>query len=286
MTTVSVLVGDCRDVLATLPAQSVQTCVTSPPYFGLRDYGHDGQIGIEPTPDEFVTALVEVFREVRRVLRDDGTLWLNLGDSYGSAKQLLGLPWRVALAFQADGWILRSEVIWHKTNAMPEGNVPDRPTRRHEHIFLLAQSAAYFYDSDSVREGNAPSAIARRGLTKRPSKKQRAYAEAGAWVSPLSEESQYGVGGRQLGTVWPVGTQPFSGAHFATFPPKLIEPCILAGSREGDTVLDPFNGAGTTGLVAQQHGRSYVGIELNPEYAQIARDRLVGVDQPLPGLAA
>lgn len=304
----SVVEGDCRDTLRTLDAGSVQTCVTSPPYFGLRDYGHDGQIGLEPTPDEFVAALVEVFRDVRRVLRDDGTVWLNLGDSYASApkgnpgdkgnlnqsaprgfeqggaygkanlpgikqKDLIGIPWMVAFALRADGWYLRSEVIWAKTSCMPEA-VKDRPTKAHETIFLLSKRSRYFYDADAIREALAPATIADNRIPfSRPSNGNEGSVEIGHPI-PTPEA------GRNKRSVWTVATQPFPGAHFATFPPKLIEPCILAGSREGDVVLDPFAGAGTTGMVALRHSRSFVGCELNPEYVQIARDRIIA-DSPL-----
>lgn len=301
-----IIQGDCRDVLATLPAQSAHTCVTSPPYFGLRDYGHgQTQIGLEPTPDEFVTALVAVFREVRRVLRDDGTVWLNLGDTYaaqtgertkgnggpalvGTAQQgrsavhrprrppvgvkpkdLLGIPWLVAFALRADGWFLRSEIIWHKPNPMPE-SVTDRPTKSHEQVFLLSKSPKYFYDADAIREDATPEGIAREGRARltaydapgQPS--NRRTTSDGEWLTE----------GRNRRSVWTVATQPYAGAHFATFPPKLVEPCILAGCPEGGTVLDPFAGAGTTGIVAQRNGRSFVGIELNAEYARLARERI------------
>ena len=280
--TVTILPGDCRRVLATLPAASLQTCVTSPPYFGLRDYGADGQIGLEPTPAEYVDELVAVFREVRRVLKDDGTLWLNLGDSYAAMrdskatpdtlrgdsdgtlvkkgfaanrnpatlkaaglkhKDLIGIPWRVAFALQADGWYLRQDIIWHKPNPMPE-SVTDRCTKAHEYLFLLAKSERYYYDSDAIAE------------------------------PALNDDS------RNRRSVWTVPTKPFSGAHFATFPPDLIAPCILAGSRTGDVVLDPFGGAGTTGLVADRLGRDATLIELNPEYVGIAERRLTN-DAPL-----
>ena len=292
-------VGDCRAILATLPERSVQCVVTSPPYFGLRDYGASGQIGLEPTPDAYVAELVEVFRGVRRVLRDDGTVWLNLGDSYAGAgysnhdntggaqredggkqkhltgsglknKDLIGIPWRVAFALQADGWYLRSDIIWHKPNPMPE-SVTDRPTKSHEYIFLLTKSARYYYDLEAIRE---------------PVSENWQYA-AGAPMPELGDHrTAEGARGHQAKrvydtpkgankrTVWSVNTAPYPEAHFATYPPELIRPCILAGSREGDTILDPFNGAGTTGLVALQHHRHYIGIELNPEYAALTRDRL------------
>jgi len=320
-----VIEGDARDRLRELDAGSVQTCVTSPPYFGLRDYGHDGQIGLEPTPDEFVAALVGVFREARRVLRDDGTVWLNLGDSYAAGgpggaspastlgggggryrngskleamheagsssrrapsgtkpKDLLGIPWTVAFALRADGWYLRSDIIWHKPNPMPE-SVTDRPTKAHEYVFLLSKSARYFYDTDAVREPHTDDSL--RRVTQAQSGTKWANGGPGnhTIASDLSQACH--PSGRNRRSVWTVATQPYAGAHFATFPPKLIEPCILAGSAEGDTVLDPFNGAGTTGLVALRHGRSYVGIELNPTYAEMARQRIRD-DAPLLNVGA
>jgi site-specific DNA-methyltransferase (adenine-specific) len=307
---VTILEGDSCTVLASLPDKSVQCCVTSPPYFGLRDYGHAGQIGLEPMPDTYVAKMVALFREVRRVLKDDGTLWINLGDSYarngGSStqcgpnakvgntrtgearrmsrvpgsqpsdlggslrgfisdsppatsadypaqnsipwalkeKDLIGIAWRVALALQADGWYLRSDIIWHKPNSMPE-SVTDRPTKAHEYVFLLSKSGRYFYDAKAI-----------------------------------SETVASGVRDRNARTVWNITTQPFKGAHFATMPPELAKRCILAGSRLGDTVLDPFGGAGTTGLVADRLGRNATLIELNPTYAAIARERIVS-DSPL-----
>ena len=309
-----ILVGDCIASMRTLPERSVQTCVTSPPYFGLRDYGHDGQIGLESTPDAFVAKLVEVFREVRRVLADDGTLWLNLGDSYASTggkqveqtvrasddyvnsgqrgvdgvgsvrrppngfknKDLIGIPWRVAFALQADGWYLRQDIIWHKPNPMPE-SVRDRCTKAHEYIFLLSKSERYYFDADAIRQPAAEStrgktwderkAMGFRGDTKHPTKDA---IEAGLHI-PSFAPNPNGVNRR---SVWTVTTKPYKGAHFATFPPDLIEPCILAGSRVGDVVLDPFGGAGTTGLVSQRSGRKFVLCELNPEYARMAEDRI------------
>ena len=277
-----ILTGSCLDVLPTLPAESVHCCVTSPPYFGLRDYGADGQIGLESTPDEFVAALVQVFREVRRVLRGDGTLWLNLGDSFGPGKQLQGIPWRVAFALQADGWYLRSDIIWSKPNPMPE-SVTDRPTKAHEYLFLLTKQAKYYYDADAIREPNSELTVKVHGPGK--------YAASNGTSKPMdglkgdrrdwnrsNPESGLRNGrelnGRNRRSVWHVATQPFSGAHFATFPPKLIEPCILAGCPKGGTVLDPFSGAGTTAMVAVQHGRNAIGIELNPEYVALSEDRL------------
>ena len=371
-----ILQGDVIETLRTLPDGIVHTCVTSPPYWGLRDYGVPGQIGLESTPEEYVEKMVEVFREVRRVLRDDGTLWLNLGDSYASKpcgsigrnakvgntkkaiqrsagvsaglklKDLVGIPWRVAFALQADGWYLRSDIIWNKPNAMPE-SVKDRPTKAHEYIFLLAKSPRYYYDADAIREPVSDEVM----------KRYKREKEKGM-NNPLNHKykdkptvsdgfrSQYGARaylekGRNKRTVWSIPTKPFKGAHFAVFPPDLIEPCILAGSpekacphcgapwvrmtergepikmahsnkihkaqgRHGKTsvfntgyiierittgwkptcqcegndgsgrgiVLDPFFGSGTTGVVAEKHGRQWIGIELNPEYVEIAKKRL------------
>ena len=295
--------GDCLDVLRSMPDESVQTCVTSPPYFGLRDYGVDGQIGLEPTPAEFVATLVEVFREVRRVLRDDGTLWLNLGDSYNAhpgqrkttdkagakqqtnagspaapsrhvadckPKDLIGIPWLVAFALRADGWYLRQDIIWHKPNPMPE-SVTDRCTKAHEYIFLLTKGPRYYFDHEAIKEravGGVP------GNTK-PTKGGRAYADGEAKHRTAANLHKMGpVERRSRRSVWTVATKPFKGAHFATFPPDLIEPCILAGSKPGDMVMDPFGGAGTTGLVSARHGRRCTLIELNPEYADIACRRI------------
>ncbi|OJT96811.1 MAG: site-specific DNA-methyltransferase [Rhizobium sp. 63-7] len=283
--------------------QSVHCCVTSPPYFGLRDYGVDGQLGLEATPDEFVEAMVAVFREVRRVLRDDGTLWLNLGDSYAAnrsyqvpstkggqkhgpgqsaggkasvipdglkPKDLIGIPWRVAFALQADGWYLRQDIIWHKPNPMPE-SVRDRCTKAHEYIFMFSKSPRYYFDSDAIKEPAVSDHKSGNGF-KRDARKSYQNADG----TPRGNDEQWtGVGGlRNRRSVWTVTTKPFKGAHFATFPPDLIEPCILAGCPEGGTVLDPFGGAGTTGLVAQAHGRNAILLELNPEYAAMARERI------------
>jgi DNA modification methylase len=371
-----IIEGDCRDTLASLDAGSVQTCVTSPPFFGLRDYGTgrwdggdpacdhrkknpavdarastlgpnrtglaesntayqhgkaftdacgkcgarrvDRQIGLEPTPDEFVAALVGVFREVRRVLADDGTVWLNLGDSYAShdpggrrpgeflnpggrqpmnegaqarnragtyrpngvkAKDLIGIPWMVAFALRADGWFLRSDIIWAKPNPMPE-SVTDRPTKAHEYLFLLSKSARYFYDAAAIRE-DASSHLRQNSL--RDDWGPKAEQIDRTWHGPPKD--RYDEPNRNKRSVWTVATQPFPGAHFATFPPKLIEPCILAGCPEGGMVLDPFAGAGTTGMVALRHGRSFVGCELSPEYVRLARDRIIA-DSPLLNTAA
>lgn len=253
--------GDALSILRRLPDESVQCAVTSPPYWGLRDYNSADQIGLEPTLPQFLNRLTAVFREVRRVLKADGVLWLNIGDGYTSGnrrwrapdkknparamdvrpdtpdglkpKDLMGIPWRLAFALQDDGWYLRSDIIWNKPNAMPE-SVKDRPTRSHEYVFMLSKSERYYYNNDAIRDPN----------------------------------------GRNRRSVWDVHTQPFSGAHFATFPPQLIEPCVVSSTRKGDIILDPFFGSGTVGLVADQLGRRYAGIEINPSYALLAARRL------------
>jgi DNA modification methylase len=284
-----VFFGDCRDNLRQMAAAgvTVQMCVTSPPYFGLRDYGHEGQLGLEQTPGDYVAAMVEVFRAVRDVLADDGTLWLNIGDSYAGSmggsfksdeawqafidrakekdylpgvrartpyqrtrmqvegckpKDLIGIPWMLAFALRSDGWYLRQEVIWDKPNAIPEP-VKDRPTRSHETLFLLSKRRAYYYDHEAIKEP--------------------------------SEHNTSGKRNRR--SVWTIPKQNFKGAHFAVFPPALVEPCILAGSRPGDIVLDPFMGSGTTAAVAVQHGRQYIGCELNQEYAPLQAERIGAV---------
>lgn len=300
----NVIQGDCVETLRGMADQSVHCCVTSPPYFGLRDYGHDGQIGLEPTPDQFVAKLVEVFREVRRVLRDDGTLWLNLGDSYaanrgyqvpstkggpkhsdsqsaggkGSSvpdglkpKDLIGIPWRVAFALQADGWYLRQDIIWHKPNPMPE-SVRDRCTKAHEYVFLLSKSERYYFDAEAMQE----EATGRPPGNKKPTKGGRVYQEAEG-EHHRTAANLHNIGARETRnrrSVWTVTTKPYKGAHFATFPPDLIEPCVLAGCTVGGTVLDPFGGAGTTGLVASRHQRNAILCELNPAYVEIARKRI------------
>lgn len=336
--TVRIVIGDCREKLRDLADESVHTCVTSPPYFGLRDYGVEGQIGLEDSLEAFIAAMVSVFREVRRVLRPDGTLWLNLGDSYAGSwgaqgkretpgeisrnsvrnhpkrarhtgtiktaglkpKDLMGVPWRVAFALQADGWWLRQDIIWHKPNPMPE-SIKDRCTKAHEYVFLLSKSERYFFDAEAISEPASPDAHARyargrssehkwadRGpggqtiaksfehmATKVRSPKTLAAAKGSR--NNLSFVASIGSGivdRRNKRSVWPVPTEAFPEAHFATYPPALIEPCILAGSPTGGCVLDPFGGAGTTGLVAAKHGRDAILIELNPEYADIADRRL------------
>jgi DNA modification methylase len=272
-----ILTGDALEQLATLPDGSARCCVTSPPYYGLRDYGHDRQIGLEATPDDYVARMVAVFREVRRVLTDDGTVWINLGDSYGQ-KQLQGMPWRVAFALQSDGWYLRQDIIWHKPNPMPE-SVTDRCTKAHEYVFLLSKSARYFWDASAMQEASfgrwnaAKSTLAANGEKNIHLNKTGQRRTAGADTFHRDEERT----GRNRRSVWTVTTKPYSGAHFAVMPPELVEPCILAGSAPGDTVLDPFTGSGTTGAVALAHGRSFVGTELNPAYVALAHARIRNV---------
>jgi len=344
---VEIRIGDSRELLRAMPAGSVNCCVTSPPYFGLRDYGVEGQMGLEQTPDEYVAGMVALFAEVRRVLRDDGTLWLNLGDSYWSStatqgrnenksvgaispggvgdkllcgsttykrsapglkpKDLIGIPWRVAFALQADGWYLRQDIIWSKPNPMPE-SVRDRCTKAHEYIFLFSKSPRYHFDAEAIKEPVAPSSIARLSQPNLESQ-EGSYRVPGKTNGPMKAVGRGGKnafrgqghmrdgGGpanrdgrdmKDIGTadtrnkrsVWTVTTKPFKGAHFATFPPDLIEPCILAGCPPEGTVLDPFGGAGTTGLVAQAHGRSAILLELNPEYAAMARQRIDAPPKP------
>lgn len=296
-------IGDCLQSLKAMPDQSVHCCVTSPPYFGLRDYGVDGQIGLEPTPDEFVQAIVTVFREVRRVLRDDGTLWLNLGDSYASKpngplgagghkaqaphvavrtaharrssqipgglkhKDLIGIPWRVAFALQADGWYLRQDIIWHKPNPMPE-SVRDRCTKAHEYVFLLSKAPKYHFDWEAMREDAVKGASGSTFNSGKTAEHQ---------LGRSSDKERIDDGKRNRRSVWSIATKPYKGAHFATFPPDLIEPCILAGCPAGGTVLDPFGGSGTTAGVALAHDRRAVLCELNPEYAELVPARIASI---------
>jgi len=329
MSDVQILNGDCREILPALPEKSVHCCVTSPPYFGLRDYGVEGQIGLEKTPRQFIREMVKVFREVRRVLRDDGTLWLNMGDSYsarfsgnngytdgrtnrserrgpgiaGREKNILGMPWRVALALQADGWYLRQDIIWSKPNPMPE-SVRDRCTKSHEYIFLMSKKAKYFYDFEAIKEPASGTAHARRSY-KTPDGWDTSKGEGGhgqfhkdgrekgkvPGCHPKSAPAGSGikanesfsaavvdlVNERNKRSVWTVATQAYSEAHFATFPEKLIEPCILAGCPEGGIVLDPFGGSGTTGRVAIKHRRKAILIELNEDYIPLQVKRLSSV---------
>lgn len=311
-----VIVGDARQSLVGIAPGSVQTCVTSPPYFGLRSYlpaGHPDkakEIGLEQTPEQFIAGLVEVFRAVRDVLADDGTLWVNIGDSYASRpngpkastytslhadgstkyrdqhaqrstgapeglkhKDLIGIPWMLAFALRADGWYLRQDIIWHKPNPMPE-SVRDRCTKAHEYVFLLSKSGRYYFDSEAMREPsvwgreNKPEWNAARASTNAKKHSTNRNGQSAGFANWSPEQ------GRNKRSVWTVATRPYKGAHFATFPPALIEPCILAGSRPGDLVLDPFNGSGTTGQVALENGRRYLGVELNADYLDLTRQRL------------
>ncbi|WP_445286562.1 DNA-methyltransferase [Variovorax atrisoli] len=329
--------GDCLQTMRRMPDAIVHTCVTSPPYFGLRDYGHAGQIGLEETPAAFVAKLVEVFREVRRLLRDDGTLWLNLGDSYAGSwgaqgrsggntdgkhsynkslsatqikahprrthhtgsiplgsglkpKDLFGIPWRVAFALQEDGWYLRQDIIWHKPNPMPE-SVLDRCTKAHEYIFLLSKSPSYYCDMGAIAERASGLAEAPRNRWDRadyevPGQKPQKRASRSGNVERKPRPGVPGDSRHQQGSVpwegatrnkrsvWTVATTPYKGAHFATFPTELIEPCVLAGAPAGGVVLDPFFGSGTTGQVAQNLGRAFVGCEINPAYESLQAERL------------
>lgn len=268
-----ILLGDAAEQLRTLDAESVHCCITSPPYFNLRDYETPGQIGRESTPEEYISRLVEVFRETRRVLRPDGTLWLNIGDSYQN-KNLIGIPWMLAFALQDDGWHLRQDIIWHKPNAMPE-NVRDRCTKSHEYIFLLSKSVRYHYDAAAIREKAQESSRARYNSPFNCGKKDIVGRGRGACDTPGMKKY---TGFRNKRSVWSLPTACFKGAHFAVFPEKLVEPCILAGCPEGGTVLDPFAGSGTTGVVAKRLGRNFTGIELNPEYREIALKRIYATE--------
>jgi DNA modification methylase len=317
----TLLNGDALEMLKTLPDESVHCCVTSPPYWGLRDYGVDGQLGLESTPDEYVANMVEVFREVKRVLRKDGTLWLNLGDSYATTptgsygsksglhgaqtsakykqtiqevytkksntvvsglkpKDLVGIPWRAAFALQADGWWLRSDIIWAKPNPMPE-SVQDRPTKAHEYIFLLTKSERYYYDADAIKENSVdPQGSAARY--------KYAFSGRDGLIMPDGKPQQIAPKGirefsskRNKRTVWNITTKPYKEAHFATFPPEIPEICIKAGCPEGGIVLDPFAGSGTTLWVAEQLGVDSIGIELNPEYCELIEKRMNSIELDL-----
>ena len=305
--------GDVLEQLQSFPDECIQCVVTSPPFWNLRDYGVDGQIGLEDTPEEYVDTMVSVFQEVKRVLRKDGTVWLNLGDSYSAGKMtphtgaarngrdmsamsgiirtynkpknLVGIPWRVAFALQADNWYLRQDIIWHKPNPMPE-SVTDRCTKSHEYIFLLTKSAKYFYDADAIREPlqSGPSDIKKMIENKDridakhlkddyPLHKANTRSKIGR-KRAVGTMNQEGLLGRNRRSIWKINTTPYPEAHFAVFPEKLPELCIKAGSREGDTILDPFFGAGTTGFMAQRLGRKWIGIELSEDYIKIAEKRL------------
>ena len=298
--------GDCRDTMRRWAEQGVkaQTCVTSPPYYGLRDYGHDGQIGLEETPEQYIKAMVEVFRCVWDVLEDDGTLWLNIGDSYNGSggqgtkpnimskeaaegrggkaikvdgikpKDLIGIPWMLAFALRADGWYLRQDIIWHKPNPMPE-SVQDRCTKAHEYIFLLSKSQKYYYDIEPIREPIKDSCDA----TIRAIARTRAGPVDIGNGAEMVERKYDEVKGANKRSVWNVATRPYKGAHFATFPPALITPCVLAGAPAGGVVLDPFMGSGTTAAVAIAHGRNYLGCELNPAYKEL-QDERIGTPKP------
>ena len=296
--------GDCRETMRRWKEQGIkaQTCVTSPPYFGLRDYGHEGQIGLEETPDEYIKAMVEVFRCVWDVLEDDGTLWLNIGDSYMTSpagnktwsdgvgsnknyennkihsvvkkkidgvkqKDLIGIPWMMAFALRADGWYLRQDIIWHKPNPMPE-SVTDRCTKAHEYIFLMSKSQKYYYDHEAIKEPL-------KGEPETRNKNAEGYQANYAHGDRFSKgERVFGADGMaNKRSVWSVPVKPYHGAHFAVFPSDLIEPCILAGAPAGGIVLDPFMGSGTTAQVAQNLGRQYIGCELNPAYMELQNIR-------------
>ena len=309
---VTILEGDCRESMRTLPYKSINCCVTSPPYFGLRDYGVEGQLGLEQTPDQYVAELVSVFREVHRVLKDDGTVWLNIGDSYASFrdgkatpdttrgtslgtlvdtgkaknrmastfvntpikhKDLIGIPWRVAFALQADGWYLRQDIIWNKPNPMPE-SVKDRCTKSHEYIFLLSKSEKYYFDYEAIKEPATTPPVSRN-------KAAEGYQADYPHGDRFSEgERVWGADGkRNKRSVWNVPLRPYKGAHFATFPMDLIEPCILAGCPVGGTVLDPFGGAGTTAIVSNNNDRDCILCELNPEYIDLAKNRIASEEK-------
>lgn len=291
---INIRTGDCRDILKTLPNNYFNCCVTSPPYFGLRDYGVENQIGLESNIDDYINNLILVFSEIKRVLKDDGTLWLNLGDTYSGnnsrasnngragygnkregvfnnaknipPKNLIGIPWRVAFALQNDGWILRQDIIWNKPNPMPE-SVKDRCTKSHEYIFLLTKKQNYYFDNESIKEEAAYKGHMRDG-----SKNRYEQNNFGG------DNKKYDL--RNKRSVWSVNPEPFSEAHFATYPTKLIEPCILAGCPLGGQIIDPFGGAGTTGLVADRLERNATLIELNEDYANISKKRLEN-DAPL-----
>ena len=353
-----IIIGDCRTLLSSLEEKSIQSCITSPPYWGLRDYGtatwkggsgdcdhlsdrstyeknyanskqasnkgtgnrdiiphgicpkcgairEDDQLGLESSPQKYVASMVDVFRAVKRVLKDDGTLWLNLGDSYCGtghkgdhkdpkhkegrnsqahainnkveglkSKDLVGIPWRVAFALQADGWYLRQDIIWNKPNPMPE-SVTDRCTKAHEYIFLMSKSKNYFCNMEAIREPIKPGTTGQTSVRESGDSRTRNKKHWGIPHEPKNVIRQYQeIKGANKRAVWTVNTRPFKGAHFATFPKKLITPCVLAGSEKGDTILDPFTGSGTTGLVSVENGRHFLGVELNPKYKKIAEQRI------------
>lgn len=305
--------GDCLEVLKTLPDESVHCCVTSPPYYALRDYGMEEQIGREATPKEYISRLTEVFTEVRRVLRSDGTLWLNIADTYagkgnqgdfvdpknpkgrsGQAvalnykvegckpKDMIGIPWMLAFALRDSGWYLRNDIIWMKENPMPE-SCKDRCSRCYEHIFLLSKSRKYFFDAKAISEPIAPATAERLKRGMKGGNKYGKPVPGQPQTQTINRPRAHGeITDSMINTmrnkrdVWVVNTVPFKGGHYAAYPPKLVEPCLLAGCPEGGIVLDPFFGSGTTGMVAKQLNRHYIGIELNPEYAELAKARIGG----------
>lgn len=304
--------GSALEVLRAWPGPFVQTVVTSPPYWRLRDYGVEGQLGLEKTPDEYVSMMAEVFREVRRVLKEDGTLWLNLGDTYAGSgkgawdnknggqkevhipdsdspqvllpkvlkglkpKDLVGIPWRVAFALQADGWYLRSDIIWSKPNPMPE-SVTDRPTKAHEYIFLLTKSPRYFYNAKAISEESVTKDGRKPYSRGQVDSRGNGHDRGGRPLrTSFDQNGRWNVERRNKRSVWEVTLHGFPQAHFATYPEKLVEPCILAGSKPGDIVLDPFMGSGTTAVVAKRYCRQWIGIELNPAYQKIAEKRIAG----------
>jgi DNA modification methylase len=292
---IDLICGNCAEELMKLPEESIDCCITSPPYWGLRNYGIADQFGLEKTPEEYTEKMVYIFRKVWRLLKNEGTLWLNLGDSYAGGgrgcntpkqqsnrgtqnmpdsiippglkrKDLVGIPWRVAFALQADGWYLRQDLIWHKPNPMPE-SVTDRCTKAHEYIFLLAKSQKYYFDNEAIKENT---------LTRDNSNRNRDITKLnntpGRSRMAGLKTNNYELHNRR--SVWTISTKPFKGAHFATFPEDLILPCVLAGCPKGGTILDPFSGAGTTGVVAKKNNRNFIGIELNPTYVKMAQQRI------------
>ena len=304
-----VLFGDCLDTLKEFD-EKPRMCVTSPPYYGLRDYGGEGdQIGLESTPEEYIQKLVEIFREVRNILTDDGTLWLNIGDSYYNyrsdgnypkqsvsktrqdlplstpvrgnklkgykQKDLIGIPWMLAFALRADGWYLRQDIIWHKPNPMPE-SVKDRCTKSHEYIFLLSKNQNYYYDNEAIKEP------VKQDWGTRDRTKGK-YHKPGTGLQPHSGLTK-SYERKNKRSVWTVNKKPYKGAHFATYPEELIEPCILAASRPGDTILDPFMGSGTTAYVARKHDRHYIGCELHEDYGSLIQKRIKAIPAKLPML--
>lgn len=306
-----VITGDCVEQMKTLPDQCINCVITSPPYFNLRTYGSgDKEVGLEISPEKYVTKLVEVFHEARRVLKEDGTFWLNLGDSYCKDnslenikhKDLIGIPWMVAFALRADGWYLRSDIIWHKPNPMPTSCV-DRCSTSHEYIFMFSKSPKYYFDYESIEEeaandgrkdvnteimsGMSVHGMAVHGHQRLKFKKMKNMDETkGQSVHSMHANRALGIADtvypmRRKRDVWTIATKGFDGDHFATYPEKLVEPCVLAGCPVGGIVLDPFNGAGTTGVVALKHGRRYIGIELNPKYVEISTDRIAKSDKQM-----